>query len=453
MVDLHPTVAALLLVASVIVGVAPTPDAGDETVVAVYHGPDPPRNASTLRAAISDGRLSADGRVVEGETLIVAIRSERLAADLAAERGSPTARFFALVDGNLTARLEQTDTPVEFDPIVVPLGPANTTVLPDGDWTYLLVNTSALDYRRDSGPAPSLETDNEFAVVVGYGAGGETAPKIQLAPRSARFAPTRPYDVLSPRNVDLLVDVFTERGAFTRVRLRLDDGRTISSLARRIEDARVAELDLSAVEPGTNYTLTLVHDDRIVQRVNGTVRSPRLAVSNVRFDETPGGLFLRATVGLSHGGTVSFVTGDGRQLREVSVPPLSRENATRRVTVEVPDDAREVLVSGIGPSDRTKLSYTNTTVLTVPDRFRTPTASPTPRNTPTPSVPSSSTSDTAVSPTTGDGRPPDGSSPGTPNGSTTAGTDGEPTGVTTPGFTALGGVVALAVLVVLRVRQ
>ena len=315
----------LALVGAAAAGTAPAAAQDDVVDVSLYAAPDGSFDgASAVRAAIDAGRLEPADRVVVGDVLVVAIDSVRLADDLAAANGTTTERLFAVLEGNATLRVVQTDASTHSPPKLLALGPANVTAHRDGATTYAVVDTAALDVRyaypeRHRFGDATLYGGERFAVEFGYhlepvpvsgsSSGPFVGPAFRLVLTHGEFTWDTHRDApLPPEVVSRQVRVEVPPDDSAVVRLQVGDGRTVSyplDLGALPGNDRVW-FDLRGVEPGTPYALALVHDGEVVDGYEGVVREPRASLRDPTLTaidaEVEGQAALHVTARLSHGG-------------------------------------------------------------------------------------------------------------------------------------------------------
>ncbi|SFS11909.1 hypothetical protein SAMN05216559_3971 [Halomicrobium zhouii] len=165
------------LVASLSVAPVSATGAGDSGDVAVYSTTETDLdNATAVHTGITSGSILPTERMVAGETLVVVVDSKRLATDLDAGAGSPTARFFDALDGEAGFRIVQTNMDSHSPPKVPRLGPENVTIYRNGATTYFLVDTGVLEFPqylagKDKYEPAGLQDGDRFAVEFGYGLG------------------------------------------------------------------------------------------------------------------------------------------------------------------------------------------------------------------------------------------------------------------------------------------
>ena len=101
----------------------------DDANVSVYATDVDLDGAGDIEAAIENDTASTPQNVLIGNSLIVAIDSERLAEEIDEANGpTTTERFFAVLKGDPELLIRQTNALQQYGPKVFRLGPANTTV-------------------------------------------------------------------------------------------------------------------------------------------------------------------------------------------------------------------------------------------------------------------------------------------------------------------------------------
>lgn len=304
-------------------------------------------DVAAVEAAIANGTVEPAGGMLVGETLVVVVRSDRLAESMAAGNGSTTRRFLDAVDGEATFHVEQTDPPVERPAKVASVGPANATALRSGSTVYVLVDTGALAFRygEDGEPTPVRDGDR-FTAIFGYDDEHATEPpEVALYGARAEFFDHRRNEPLAPGVVNRTVVVNIEPDDAVVARLALGGDRTLVAPVEPVtwSGFQGVTFDLRGVEPGTDFTLELVHDGSVVERYRGAVVEPRARVTNVtltrvetdhvvtrdgeRVTETiTDHTAVGATARLSHGGKLVVLDGSCEQ---VGVQWLDPGNETR----------------------------------------------------------------------------------------------------------------------------
>lgn len=339
---LHALLASAALLAVLGVG-ATVVEADQGADVSIYQTDRWLDDADDVTAAIDDGTATPADELVAGETLVVSIDSGRLADDLDARDGDATERFFAVAEGNATFEIVQANPSPERARKAIAVGPANATALRAGSTTYLLVDTGSVDFERppDGDPA-ELRDGDEYQVRFGYD-DPVSGPRFELSRTAAEFygLPGHQYAPLPPEWVNRSVSVHVEPDDRLFAQLTLEDGRTLEDDVGRVGWAGSpgVSLDLRDVEPGTGYTLELVHDGEVVERHEGTVREVAARLSdptveaNATTTEWGTASFVNVTATLSHGGHVEVLTDDGellgRSYRDVDGDPIQPDVETR----------------------------------------------------------------------------------------------------------------------------
>lgn len=297
-----------------------------------------------VRTAIATGSIEPATEAVVGETLVVAIDSDRLAAKMDARNGSPTERFFAVLDGDASFRIAQTNPTVERPRKLARVGPENVTVHRAGSTTYVLVDTGALrlHFRGDEERPADIRDGDRFAVTFGHDLDEHetSGPEVALYAVEAEVLTRYRPEPLRPDVVNRSVRVNVQPDEALFARLTLDGGRTTTVPVQPTDRTgyhRVS-LELGDVEPGTGYTLELVHDGTVVDRFEGTVSKPRGRVADATLTEvrtehlvTRSGsrvtetvddhVAVNATVTLSHGGQVRVLDGTCERVGSEWVEP------------------------------------------------------------------------------------------------------------------------------------
>lgn len=333
-----PVVTLFVVLAVVLaIGVTGATQASDAANVTVYDAEGTTlTDADAVTAAIENGTLPPADRVVAGETLVVAIHSDRLADDLAARNGSTTARFLDALDDEADFWLAQTNPTPERQRKVVRIGPRNATVYRAGNTTFVRLDTGAFDYRWgsvDENASTQLRDDEHFAPVFGYDLEehAHEGPVVELFTTSAEFSSYYRYSMLAPERVNRTVGVNVEPTHTLSVRAVLDSNRTITAPVETPEwtNGPGFSIDFSDVDAGTSYTLQLVHDGDVVDSVDGTVREPVATVRPVRVTVVDNQTYVHVRANLSHGGRVEVLNDDGTRLgsRWLHPPGSSNEPA------------------------------------------------------------------------------------------------------------------------------
>ena len=412
----------------------------DDANVSVYATDADYDDASEIESAIENGTATPAEVVLIGDSLIVAVDSERLAEEIDEANGSTTTeRFFAVLEGDPELLIRQTNALQRYGPKVFRLGPANTTASRAGNTTYAVVETGEIDVERpDSNRSENAKIDRGDEYQVQFGTDlsmtREEGSEFRITDVEAEFD-DGVFDPLAPDIVNRTVRTYIEPDEELVVTLSLDGGETRSERVvvsdgdsgKRGVDSHV-EFDLREVDSGTEYTLELVHDGTVVDRRNGTVLEPNATLTGARFVEITGERHLTFTVRLSHGGTVVTETLDGE--RRAVVDGIAPGESTE---VEIPvqedylddPDAKARLVPERGhvrafrTGGPTVTAYPNAAYAIDGEEIHRGTLTPTPTATPTPAASAS------------------------PTGTTTAGSPDDPNDQ--PGFGTMIPVAALAV--------
>jgi len=287
-----------------------------------------------VESALESGTLERRTEVVMGETLVVAIDSERLARELSNQGGSTTASLFAALDGEAQLTLTQTNMSPNVAPKVLTLDPGSTTAYRNGTTTYLRIETEAVDVGlyppwEESDRDVPLQGGERFAVSFGYGVDDPySGPEVAIYRTEGEFAGK--HDVVAPERVNGSVETYTSPEAVT-VRATLGNGSTITARPRAVpwSSSPGYSLNFRGVTPGTTYTLELVHDGEVVDRQTGTVRAPEASLSNPEVTHVAGAdvdARLQVTANLSHGGKLIVRDGFGAR---VGSRPVAAGDATR----------------------------------------------------------------------------------------------------------------------------
>lgn len=305
-------------------------------------------DADAVTAAIANGTVEDADELVAGDTLVVAVESERLADDLDSRNGTATERFFDALDGEADFRIVQTNPTPERRSKTATVGRDNATAYRDGTTTYVLVDAGNLSYRYDEDSQAELRGGERFAVTVGYGLDDRTTagPEFELYTRKASFSGLADHEQLPPEIVNRSVDVSIEPVDSVVARITFDDNRTIIDTAEPVEWSGWpgVSLDLRDVEPGTEYTLELLHDGTVVDRRNGTVREPEATVSNVSVTQTDSVTVVSGTVELSHGGEVQILDEHGEELGTERIEPGVERRVRIRLHPPTHNNAEELHV-------------------------------------------------------------------------------------------------------------
>jgi hypothetical protein len=405
------SIIGLAIIAGPVLATAP---GYDDANVSGYNTDAELESAGEIESAIENGTATPAEVVLIGDSLIVAIDSERLAEEVDEANGSTTTeRFFAVLDGDPELLIRQTNPLQKYGPKVFQLGPANTTVYRSGDTAYAVIETGEINVERpDYNGSVDAEIDRGDVYQIRFGTDLSTTREEGSEFRTVRveaefddIESVAVYDPLAPDIVNRIVEAYIEPMEDAVVTLTLGSGETRSERiavpeldsSNWIHETRV-EFDLRDVEPGTDFTLELVHDGAVVDRRNGTVREPEATLSDVRFVEVDGQAHLNLTANLSHGGKVMTVTADGERLASIDVEPGEATNLSIPVVyygdVLVPEGGRVLAVRTDGPEPN---YYPDAGQAIGDGGVQRPTPTPTPTVTPTPSpAPSTATPTTAT---------------------------------------------------------
>jgi hypothetical protein len=284
-----------------------------------------------VEAAIEDGQVDPADELVVGETLVVAIDSERLANDLAERDGSTTERFFDTIDDGGVFFLVQTNPTTMRSAKALRIGPKNATVYRSETTTYVSIATGEVDVswkpaQNESTISPQLRGDERFVVRFGHDEETATTSDAEVVFQVVEAQFYGSYDPLAPEVVNRSVAVHVEPEEEVIVRATLEDGSTRTDEPTPVPWSGLPgiTLDFSDVEPGTAYTIELLHDAEVVDRRNGTVREPEASLRDPTATLVGDDVYaarLNLTVELSHGGVVRVLDGDGVQVGVGSVSP------------------------------------------------------------------------------------------------------------------------------------
>lgn len=288
-------------------------------------------DVGTLEMARENGSLEPAERMVVGETLVVAIDSDRLATDLDNRTGTTTERFFAALDGGANFTLHQTNPTTEIPPKVLRPGPENTTVYRNGSRIYVAIQTDAVTIRYDplqdeDVDEPVLRPGERFAVSFGYGIEDlRSGPEIEFQETEAKLYGN--FDPLPPELVNRTVAIRIEPETNVSVRVTLDDGTMFVDEPTPVSWSgnHAVTLDLRGIEPGTNYSIEVIHDGSVVDQRNGSVRDPAATLRNISLVVSDTAEYnagrLNVTASLSHGGHVLVEDSTGQLVGSARVPP------------------------------------------------------------------------------------------------------------------------------------
>lgn len=305
-----------------LIALASSPVVATETAanVSVYNaGENAPKDLVAVRSGIQNGSIAPAEEVYIDEYLLVVIESPRLADSMANGSGSPTDRFLSELAGPATFRLVQTNPTPMKNRKIARIGPKNTTVYRSGNSTFLLIDTGTLDFRyRTVNRSAEIFGSEEFAVEFGYdlpelprgGTYDAASPVIDIDPYRGEFHTAGYwYEPLPPEWVEITVDVeiAPEHQLSVRIRTDGDRSRSVEVAVTGPPEIQSVWLDLREFEPGNDYVLELVHDGRVIDRFNGTVRTPQATISEASVVELANQTAVRMTATLSHGGKVQVL--------------------------------------------------------------------------------------------------------------------------------------------------
>lgn len=328
-------VMAILLLLALQTGSSAAAGTTNDGNVTLYRGPATAMaDADAVETAIENGTLEQTDKVVVGDGLLAVIESDRLAEVMASGNGTTTDRFLAAREGNGTFRIIQLNPAAERPRKVARTGLQNLSVYRNGTTVFVLVDTAALNttFRGEDRNPAQIRDGDRFAVTFGFDLEAPispTGPAVEFYRTTAEFQPAFRYEPLAPEIVNRTVRINIESDDRVVAKLTLDGRPTMTVPVEPVSwsgDPGVS-FDLREVEPGTAYTLELVHDGAVVDRYNGTVLAPKARVSNATVTEvttqhvvTRDGdrvtetiddqTAVNATVLLSHGGQVLVYNED-----------------------------------------------------------------------------------------------------------------------------------------------
>lgn len=343
---------AAVAIASGVAGSAAA-QSGDANVTVYWAADETFENATDIERAIENGTLDAGRAGFHGEPIVVEIDSERLARDMDERDGTTTERFFAVE--NATFVFAERDFGTMVSPVRVVPGVENTTVYRNGTTVYAVVDTAAAEH-RNLGHAETVDDSRvqhgvTMAAVFGYDLNlsrlaqpPEHAPGFEYyADRAWLTAPDLSLPLIPDVN-ELAVRTFAEPADELELRVTLEDGTIISETAATAED-RPISLDLSDVEPGTEYTLELRFDGHLVEQHDGTVTAPEASVTDVQVvDTTPDAVILNVTAEATHRSTVEVRTDLNVRLDHAWLDP-GEGTVSLAVPREEVDESLEVRVA------------------------------------------------------------------------------------------------------------
>ena len=161
----------LCIVLALLAGPAVASANYDDANVSGYNTDAELESADEIESAIENGTATPAEAVLIGDSLIVAIDSERLAGEIDEANGSmTTGRFFAVLDGDPELLVRQTNALQRYGPKVFQLGPANTTVYRSGNTTYTVIDTGTVDVDRpDYNRSEDAEIDRGDVYQIQFG--------------------------------------------------------------------------------------------------------------------------------------------------------------------------------------------------------------------------------------------------------------------------------------------
>lgn len=323
-----------------------------------------------VRDAIENGTVETtdlgDDNATEllvGDVAVFAVESPRLAEDVRAHDGNVTAGFLAAREGNTTFEVHHVN-PGPSQPVArFVLTHDDTRVLVDGDVTYVLVRSGAVNLTVVGstssiyeGP-PQLHEGEVYGVDFGYGPNRSsnppyrTAPTLEFVERAAN--PPEGPAVLASDSVTVEGRTTFPPTSPVWVRLSLpDETRSAPALVRN--GSYAATFDLSDVPNGTAFELAVRHGAKTYASTSGEVRAERARLGNV--SATPYQrpvsppayeLWLSGDGYLSHGGAIR-VRHEGETLTRRAVPD-GAVNWSIEVSGWDPE-TESVVVEAVGPS-------------------------------------------------------------------------------------------------------
>jgi|GEM_PF-4966632 len=405
---LHVVSTVLLVLAIVSLGglVVADSDADDPQNVSLYVTDDDEFDIERSEAAIHDGTLERADETFFGEdTLVVELESTKLATALDERNGTVNERFFDALDGNLTFSLIQTNPTTMMVPMVVEVGPENTTVHQNETTTYIGIETAQAEPGWAGSAVPDAEIRGEETFAVRFGTDmddsfAHVGPETEFQPTGAAFSGLG-GDVLAPEVVNETVDVYTEPDDELFVRATLGDGTVLNETVTDVDwsGGDGFSLDIRTVDAGTEYVLELVYDGEVVDERNGTIEEPAASLTDthVELEEADDDLpeevvgWMNVTAELSHGGRVILQDDRGADLGSRGVSPaeeveLSRQFAATEIVSQKPE---KLYIKAIRQTGMGDIPYPDTNV-TVDvseldwESLSESTETPTPEPTPTP---------------------------------------------------------------------
>lgn len=390
---------------------AATTDKEDEPTVSLYRAPDTIgedlQSAETVEATIADGTVEDRDRMVIGETLVIAINSERLTNDLAARNGTTTERFHAVLDddGELLIRLANPHThevPKRFI-----LNKENTRAYRANETTYVLIETGAVELAEvTDGSTVNDEIRNgaKFGVRFGYDAEWSTSvePVMRFHDTKADFSTLYEYSPLPTEIINRSVTVNIAPDDRVIARLELP-GETLTERVQP-DDGSTGYADISfdlrSVENGTPYTLTLRHDSQLVTRHDGEVRDPHATLQEPEVGTRNGKPVLNITATLSHGGSVQVKDKNGEHYGQARVEPSTTTNLSIELAEPPRNETALVVFAKRERGARADVYPGETAIVGVGDLEPTPIPTVRPPNTSTPTATTTEQAPTETPPST-----------------------------------------------------
>lgn len=343
-------VGAFLLLVGVGLGASPAAANTDVQNVTVYSTTDPGfEDGDALAEAIGTNRIESGDRVYLGDTLIVAIESDRLAGDVADASGATTTeRLFDALDGEADLRIDR-ESNSHRNYLVARLGPDNVTALRSGSTTYVLVDVAAVDFYYDTRSTfeTDPELDVEYDVYVSYAVDLENrsratpvpdGPSFELSRTEGRFLPGQRFENIPPEEFSREVRVYEEPDEL-EVRAFLSDGRlrTDTLEGRSFPTTLTTTLDFSGLDHGTEYSIEVLHDGSPTDRFKGTIQRPTATLTDLNATQSGGETRLNLTAALTHGGGIVVENSDGHRIARA---PVEGENVSQDLTIRMSDDVR-----------------------------------------------------------------------------------------------------------------
>ena len=251
------SIIGLAIIAGPVLATAPS---YDDTNVSGYNTDAELESADEIKSAIENGTATPAEVVLIGDSLIVAIDSERLAEEVDEANGSTTTeRFFDVLDGDPELLIRQTNPFQKYGSKVFRPGPANTTVYRSGNTTYSVIETGEIDVERpDYNRSADAEIDRGDVYQIQFGTDLSTTRKegsefrtVNVEAEFNDLESVAVYDPLAPGLVNRTVKTYIEPMEDAVVTLTLDGGET------RSERIAVPELDSSNWVHGTHVEFDL----------------------------------------------------------------------------------------------------------------------------------------------------------------------------------------------------